>query len=417
MKLSSIIFLNALLATSLFADTMTAPCMVSEVTCSQGKYTQKMTVNYKITNAIDPLFVCFDVLTNGVSIGRDKLKNITGDISYDSTQVYSNGEYSFVWDAKKDMPGLLMTDVDIVVNAYPINRLYYVPDIYMVIDVSAGPNAQSYPVRYTFNGEGAKTQTAKTTEIWLRRVDAGTFMMGAPATEQNYAANTEKLHEVTLTKPMLVGVYEITEMQYYKVMGGTEPTSTQNIALGSVSWNSIRGESSDFPTVRSVEDDSFMGRLRRKTGLGGFDLPTEAQWEYACRAGTTTAWNNGTTNVYTSVESDRDSELDKLGWYGKEKNSAVEVGLKEPNAWGLYDMHGGQLEWTLNYSQDDNTKDTIDPVGPTKAAQTVTTLRRARGGSWFHSAYGCRAAYRGYHYQPSVAYVNLGFRVFFNIGQ
>jgi formylglycine-generating enzyme required for sulfatase activity len=206
-------------------------------------------------------------------------------------------------------------------------------------------------------------------------------------------------------------------MQYYKVMGGAEPTSTQNIALGSVSWNSIRGESSDFPTVRSVEDDSFMGRLRRKTGLGGFDLPTEAQWEYACRAGTTTAWNNGTTNVYTSVESDRDSELDKLGWYGKEKNSAVEVGLKEPNAWGLYDMHGGQLEWTLNYSQDDNTKDTIDPVGPTKAAQTVTTLRRARGGSWFHSAYGCRAAYRGYHYQPSVAYVNLGFRVFFNIGQ
>jgi penicillin-binding protein 1A len=84
--------------------------------------------------------------------------------------------------------------------------------------------------------------------------------------------------------------------------------------------------------------------------------------------------------------------------------------------WAEY-MKKVYADKTLNYSQDDNTKDTIDPVGPTKAAQTVTTLRRARGGSWFHSAYGCRAAYRGYHYQPSVAYVNLGFRVFFNIGQ
>jgi formylglycine-generating enzyme required for sulfatase activity len=418
MRFKSIILLNGLFAAIAFAEPMLAPCMVKDITYSQSKRTQKVTVNYTIANAVDPLLVCFDVLTNGVSIGRENLKNVTGDISKGASDFYSNGSHTLVWDARSDMPGLLMRNVDIVINAYPTNRLYNVPDIYMIVDVSAGPNAQSYPVRYSFDEEGVKTTEAKTSEIWFKRIGSGKFMMGAPTTEQNYDSALEKLHEVTLTKPMLVGVYEITAMQYYNVMGGTKPeTANADKALGSVSWNSIRGESSDFPKIKGVEENSFMGLLCKKTGLDGFDLPTEAQWEYACRAGTTTAWNNGTTNIYTTALTDRDSQLDKLGWYGKSVNATQTPGLKEPNAWGLYDMHGNQLEWTLNYSENDNTYDTVDPEGPLKSTQSDVTLRRARGGSWFHSSYGCRAAYRGYHYQPSVQYVNLGFRTFFTIAE
>lgn len=101
-----------------------------------------------------------------------------------------------------------------------------------------------------------------------------------------------------------------------------------------------------------------MGLLRSRVG-GRFDLPTAAQREYACRAGTTTAWNNGST----ITGSNTDSELDKLGWYKGNASTLHPVGQLLANAWGLYDMHGNVWQWCLDWWQDDlGTADAIDPV-------------------------------------------------------
>ena len=147
------------------------------------------------------------------------------------------------------------------------------------------------------------------------------------------------------------------------------------------------GEFEPLPT-------SFVGRLRSQTGLR-FDLPTEAQWEYACRAGTTTAYNNGLDCTYDGTDfTIRDPNLDSIAWYGTDwpgEESGVgtrEVGLKQPNAWGLYDMLGNVWEMSLDWLGD-YTGDAIDPLGPAAGMKRV-----AHGGSWHTWASLCRSAKR-----------------------
>ena len=140
--------------------------------------------------------------------------------------------------------------------------------------------------------------------------------------------------------------------------------SGDTLPVEMVSWNDIRGGTWPGGTPGTT---TFMGILGAKTGLV-CDLPTEAQWEYACRAGTTTAYNNGS-----------DSDLDPLGWYSSNSNSTThEVGTKTPNAWGLYDMHGNVSEWCLDWQGGTYWWTRKDPAGP------AGPLRRrvARGGSW-----------------------------------
>ena len=148
---------------------------------------------------------------------------------------------------------------------------------YYVIDLSGGPNASSYPMEIR-EGEptGGWTAEHKTTKLVLRRIEPGTFMMCNQV-------------QVTLTRPFFIGVFEVTSAQYAQVMGGTG----NKLPKAGISYNTIRG-SSDWPNSSTVGTDTFLGRLRAKTGIATLDLPTEAQWEYACRAGTTTDFNNGT---------------------------------------------------------------------------------------------------------------------------
>jgi formylglycine-generating enzyme required for sulfatase activity len=124
-----------------------------------------------------------------------------------------------------------------------------------------------------------------------------------------------------------------------------------------------------------------------------FSLPTEAQWEYACRAGTTTALNNG-------------RDLDKVGWYEKNSGRSTHpVGKKKPNAWGFYDMHGNVCEWCRDWYEYSYNGDETDPKGPSSGSDRVY-----RGGSWFNIAGRCRAANRNRD-SPSIRYFNLGFRL------
>jgi formylglycine-generating enzyme required for sulfatase activity len=161
-----------------------------------------------------------------------------------------------------------------------------------------------------------------------------------------------------------------------------------------------------------------MGRLRSKTGLAGFDLPTEAQWEYACRAGTTGALNDGTVNI---TNSNSDARLDLLGRYQYNggringttdpaqgcttANATAAVGTYAPNAWGLYDMHGNVWEWCLDWFADAAMEGGDDPDGADSGSNRVL-----RGGSWYNPAAACRSAFRN-DIAPSNRGNDVGFRL------
>ena len=213
--------------------------------------------------------------------------------------------------------------------------------------------------------------------IWI---EPGTFIMGSPEDELG-REDDEVQHEVTLTEEYWMGKYEVTHAQYKAVMG-TNPSYFQwgdNRPVEMVSWD----EAMDF-CAKLTAAEKEAGRLPE-----GYEytLPTEAQWEYACRAGTTTALNSG--KDLSSVN--KCSEMDEVGWYGYNGNYMSQpVGQKQPNAWGLYDMHGNVWEWCSDWRGDYPTSEVVDPKGPNTGWNRVM-----RGGSWGNPAATCRSARRG----------------------
>ncbi|MBR5625075.1 formylglycine-generating enzyme family protein [bacterium] len=243
---------------------------------------------------------------------------------------------------------------------------------YMAIDLSSGE------VSYIdVEPSGGWSDDYKTTKLVLRRIEAGTFVMGSPTNELG-RFNNENSHEVTIDKPFYIGVFEITQKQY-QLITGCDPSEFvgDTKPVQNVSFLDIRGreKGAAWPANDDVDDYSFLGKLRAKLKMN-FDLPTEEQWEYACRAGTVTALNNGTN--LASI--DTDSNLDILGLYAgnggldlwKSKGPTA-VGSYRPNSWGLYDMHGNVWEWCLAGN---------------------TGIRVFRGGCWRSCAGNCRSARR-----------------------
>ena len=303
--------------------------------------------------------------------------------------------------------------------------------LYMVVDLSGGANASSYPVSYlTAVPSGGWSDEYRTTKLVLRRVEAGSFMMGSPADEVGARGvggdviwDQEDQHWVTLTRPFYIGVFEVTQQQWLLVMG-KNPSHGTNVwyhmkcpAESMVFWQ-IRGYQlgNQWPESSAVDSNSFMGRLRSRTGLDTFDLPTEAQWEYACRAGTTTALNNGynLTNIY------QDDNMDKVGRYAKNGGGTsfnestyanAKVGSYLPNNWGLYDMHGNVAETCLDrYTDHLGTAPVIDPKGPSTGGNFVQ-----RGGDSHSYARNCRSASRWPGIGVSSGNTGIGLRVVRNL--
>jgi formylglycine-generating enzyme required for sulfatase activity len=216
----------------------------------------------------------------------------------------------------------------------------------------------------------------------FRWIPSGRFSMGSAKTEEGRWDDEGPVHDVVIRTGFWMGQTPVTQAQW-KVVMATDPSyfKGEDRPVEQVSWE----EAVQMAAGLSERFHEFEGRL-----------PTEAEWEYACRAGTTTRWSFG----------DDEAALEQHGWY--DKNSGREthpVGLKRGNPWGLKDMHGGVLEWCLDWLGGYSEGQAIDPKGPETGSNRVF-----RGGSWHDSARFCRSAYRGGD-GPGRRGILLGFRL------
>ena len=228
--------------------------------------------------------------------------------------------------------------------------------------------------------------------IKLVLISKGTFMMGSPESEEGRREN-ETQHEVTISNDYYLGAYEVTQTQYQTVIGNN-PSCYQGALVGN--------QNADLPVENVSLDDAveFCKKLselpeEKKAGRV-YRLPTEAQWEYACRAGSKTIYSFD----------DEEGLLPEYGWFKRNSSQRTHtVGLLEPNAWGLYDMHGNVWEWCSDWYGEYPKGAVSDPTGPTMGTDRVN-----RGGCWLYLAANCRSASRNWaksSYQDGL----LGFRV------
>ena len=223
-------------------------------------------------------------------------------------------------------------------------------------------------------------------------IPPGEFMMGSPESEPGRDDN-EKQHKVTLTKGFHMQTTEVTQGQWKAVMG-SNPSDFKDCGndcpVENVSWDDVR---------------EFIRKLNRKEGTDRYRLPTEAEWEYACRAGTTTPFSFGRCLSTDQANYNGRYPLENCP-KGEYREKTLPVASFAPNAWGLHDMHGNVWEWCQDwYGEDYPSGAVTDPGGP-----STGSVRVLRGGSWFNDAGSCRAAIRGRD-TPDVRGRNLGFRL------
>lgn len=220
----------------------------------------------------------------------------------------------------------------------------------------------------------------------FRWIEPGTFAMGSPKNEQERSDN-ETQHEVTLRQGFWLADTTVTQA-LWKVVMGDDPSSFKgtNRPVDSVSWEDAQ---------------RFIAKMNGMKPELQMCLPTEAQWEYCCRAGTTTAFHFGGKN---------DLNLERVNYSGKwdeysGKGETKTVKSYTPNGWGLYEMHGNVLEWCQDWFGDYPAQPVVDPQG-----SEIGSFRVLRGGSWLCIGRDCRSAYR-HSYDPGLRGLNIGFRL------
>ena len=378
-----------------------AAVSVSNVVCQQQyPWNGKVDIDYEVF-ADDP---SADVWVYATGFDKDAnvsmgVRAISGD---GAGAPVKPGKHRMTWDVTSDYPGFNSTAFTVKMTALTGGAPY------MVVDLSGGVDALSYPVSYLSSvPAGGWTDEYKTTKLVLRLIPPGTFMMGSPSDELGRGSR-ETQHNVTLTKPFYIGIFELTQKQWQLVMDSTKGIRKIGdlIPANGVTYNEIRGtvNGSAWPAHNQVDANSFMGRLRSKVNML-FDLPTEAQWEYACRAGTATALNSGKN--LTTTGNNFCANLDEVAWYRPRSGlNPTTVGNYRENNWGLYDMHGNVVEWCLDWWQDDlGSTACIDPKGASSGSSRVL-----RGGGFHTWGYpqSCRSATRQ-GYRPDYTDPNDGY--------
>lgn len=206
--------------------------------------------------------------------------------------------------------------------------------------------------------------------ILFVRIPAGEFVMGSPGSEVSRADDESPLSPVVISNSFWIGKYEVSQREWAAVMENnpSQSPSGEDHPVENVSWEDCQW---------------FIGELNAKSTFR-FRLPTEAEWEYTCRAGSGTSYCTG----------DDTSALEKCGWYdGNSGGGHHPVGEKEPNVWGLYDMHGNVYEWCQDYYREDYRG--RDGSGAAWDRRDANANRVRRGGSYQQPAKNCRSAFRG----------------------
>jgi len=214
-------------------------------------------------------------------------------------------------------------------------------------------------------------------------IPAGAFEMGSPSDEDGGYSNEGPVHHVKIEKAFHMGRYEVTQKQWRAIMGDNPSHfKGDDLPVETVSWDDVQ---------------EFIKKLNEKEGTDKYRLPSEAEWEYACRAGTTTRYSFG----------DSESKLGYYAWYTDNSDKKTHpVGQKKPNSWGLYDMYGNVREWVL-----DSWHDSYDGAPADGSAwEGDGATRVIRGGGWGDGAGTCRSACR-YHGLPRGRFEDLGFRL------
>ena len=383
----SIASITALVTVGIASVACAVSPTITGVTAQQRyPWNGKVDISYTVTGNIAEEAKQRAVLTSLKVSAIDMIANTTNTATQLSGDLsLAEGTHAIVWDMDAEGFSLPFKSANVVFAV----SCEITPAMYCVIDLSGGANASSYPITYMSDppSDGFNVNEYKTTKLVLRRIEAGSFKMGGA-------------YNVTLTKPFFCALFEMTQKQY-ELVTGSNPCSSTSYGKGDdypvhyLSYNTLRGTSdgAQWPSSSAVDSLSFMGKLRARTGLD-FDLPTEAQWEYACRAASTTTHSYG------------NSADENYMWY--ENNSGGKthpVGTKNANACGLYDMHGNVYEWCLDYYVSSFEGGGTDPKGSSSGSRRVL-----RGGSWYSDAGCCTSSYRGGNY-PSYEYGDYGFRL------
>lgn len=263
---------------------------------------------------------------------------------------------------------------------------------------------------------------------FLTYIAPGSFMMGSPTSEIGRGTN-ENLHKVVLSQGFYIARTVCTNAWFNALTGGSGGDNKPKVYVryskynsdGKIYWDGTNYEEANLPPdyvsypwlyesgTPSSEGGLIAGLNSNSTyAIAGYQwaLPTESQWEYACRAGTNTAFCNG-ANLDKTDDTALQRKIDDVCWYSLNKPSETSqiVGQKKPNAWGLYDMHGNVWEWCCDWYGAYPSGSVSDPSGPLSG-----TYRCYRGGSWSSPARGCRSGFRN-NVDPSRGSLYLGFRL------
>lgn len=344
-------------------------------------------VDYTVSGAEDPTALVPELFA--VSETGRKIRAAT----FLSEPDMSDGSHRLSWNATADGADYLSKDTQFRLSLRFVDRA--TDGDYMIIDLSKGPDAPAYKVSFmsdvadpaaTFN-----TDEYKTTKIVFKKIKAGSFWMGASDEDLPYVSNNNAQvswkpefprHYVTLTKDFFIGIFKLTNAQYLHVTNDVGATGAATAAILSLKWNDV------------FSPGGFMEQLGSKMKclsrpLGNITFPTEAQWEYACRAGTTTPWFFG-------------NDPSVIRQYAVCMNEqTLTVGTKLPNPWGLYDMYGLaneiQMDYlSASYPEGDELHPVIDPYVSTPQPGQGNAHHTARGGASWDDEKKCRSAYRNY---------------------
>ena len=346
-----------------------------------------------VTYALDEAaIVTAEFFADGVAIPDENVQTLSGDIN---RKVSAGNGRSFTWKACDDWPDRNVAAFTVRLTAWaPL-----APPDYMAVDLRT--NAPSPRIRYyaTSNAvpSGVTSRIYKSDFLLMRRIPAAMVRhrQGSPA-DTTVRGGNETTHYCTLSEDYYMAVYEFTEAQY-ALVGGSRAKASDFSAnedfdyypLSGVYYqNNIRGDGNYVARTDPPKANSILGKLRTRSGIGTFDLPTDAQWEYACRAGTDTTLYDGTESGYGGASAAGYERAKALAWMTDNSDGHPhEVGLKPANAWGLYDMLGNMREWCRDgkaaYANDD---DVADPV--------LSGDFIMRGGSYHDGTYNCTSSAR-----------------------